>query len=89
MGTWCWWGDLRERGHLEDADVDGKIILRWIFRKFKGALHWIDQVRDRDRWRTRVNAVMNFRIPLNTENFLTSSEQVSFLRKTLFHGVSK
>jgi len=25
--------DLRERGHLGDPDVDGRIILRWIFRK--------------------------------------------------------
>jgi hypothetical protein len=24
---------LRERLHLGDPDVDGKIILRWIFRK--------------------------------------------------------
>jgi hypothetical protein len=24
-----------ERGHLEDPDLDGRIILRWIFRKWK------------------------------------------------------
>jgi hypothetical protein len=24
-------GNLRERGHLEDLGVDGRIILRWIF----------------------------------------------------------
>jgi hypothetical protein len=24
---------LRVRGHLEDPGIDGKIILRWIFRK--------------------------------------------------------
>jgi hypothetical protein len=28
------WGNLRERDHLEDAGVDGRIILRWIFRKW-------------------------------------------------------
>jgi len=32
--TGFWWGNLRERNHLEDADVDGTIILKWIFRKF-------------------------------------------------------
>jgi hypothetical protein len=28
-----WWGNLRERDHWGDPGVDGRIILRWIFRK--------------------------------------------------------
>jgi len=27
-------GNLRERNHLEDPGVDGRMILRWIFRKW-------------------------------------------------------
>jgi len=27
-------GNLREKDHLEDPDIDGKIILRWILRKW-------------------------------------------------------
>jgi hypothetical protein len=29
-----WWGSLRERDHWGDPDVDGRIILRGIFRKW-------------------------------------------------------
>ena len=36
--TGCWWGSLRERSHWGDQDVDGRIILRWIFRKLEGVL---------------------------------------------------
>jgi hypothetical protein len=28
------WGNLRERDHWGDPGVDGRIILRWIFRKW-------------------------------------------------------
>jgi hypothetical protein len=27
------WGNLRVRDHLGDPGVDGRIIIRWIFRK--------------------------------------------------------
>jgi hypothetical protein len=32
--TGIWWGNLRGRGQLRDPGVDGRIILRWIFRKW-------------------------------------------------------
>ena len=34
MYTVFWWENLRERDHLGDPGVDGRIILRWIFRKW-------------------------------------------------------
>ena len=34
MYTGFWWGNLRERDHLEDKGLDRRIILRWTFRKW-------------------------------------------------------
>ena len=45
-----WWGNLRERDHLEDPDVDGRIILRWFIRKWDGGIDWINLAQDRDKW---------------------------------------
>ena len=36
--TGFWWGNLRERDHWGDPDADGRIILRWIFRKCEGVV---------------------------------------------------
>ena len=36
------WGELREREHLEDLDIDGRVILKWIFKMDVGGMDWID-----------------------------------------------
>jgi hypothetical protein len=59
-----WWGNLRERDHLGEPEIGGRIILIRIFRKWDvGGMDWIDLAQDRDRWRALVNAVMNLRVP--------------------------
>jgi hypothetical protein len=61
--TGFWWGDLREGEHLRDPGGDGRIILKWVFKTWDGAMDWIELAEDRDRWRAFVNAVMNLRVP--------------------------
>jgi hypothetical protein len=58
-----WWGNLREGDHLGDPGVDGRVTLKWIFKKWDGGMYYIELAQDRDRWRSLVNAVMNLRVP--------------------------
>jgi len=46
--TEFWLGNLRERNYLEDPGVDGKTLLKWLFRKWDGGTYWIDLALDRD-----------------------------------------
>jgi hypothetical protein len=62
--TGLWWGNLKERGHLGEPGVDGRIILRLDLREVGcGGMDWIELAQDRDRWRALITAVMNFRVP--------------------------
>ena len=63
MCTGFWWGNVRERDHLGDPGVDGKIILKWVFTKCDVGI-WTGS-----SWfklgtggRALLSAVMNFRV---------------------------
>jgi hypothetical protein len=47
---------------LGSPDVDGRIILKWIFRKWDGGMDWIDLAQDSDRWRSLINTVIKLRV---------------------------
>jgi hypothetical protein len=58
--TEFWWENLRERDHVGDPDVDERIILRWIFRKWDVKV-WTGSIWL--RWRVLVNLVINSQVP--------------------------
>jgi hypothetical protein len=66
----------------------GEIILNWIFKKWDGdAMNWIDLTQDIDRWRALLcgNEISG---SIKCGNFLTTWWSVSFLGRTMLHGVS-
>ena len=58
-----WWVNWRERHHW------GRPRRRWVDIRMDlqevgcGYMDWIGLAQDRDRWRTFVSVVMNFRVP--------------------------
>jgi hypothetical protein len=40
--TGCWWGNLRGKVHWGDLGVDGRIILRWIFKELEWGVDRVD-----------------------------------------------
>jgi hypothetical protein len=54
---------MKERDHIEDLGVYGRIKLKGIFEEEDGDMDCIDLAENRERWRTLVNAVMNSRFP--------------------------
>jgi hypothetical protein len=72
---------------LEDVGIDGRIILKWILKKWDGGMDWIDLAQGRDRWGTVLNTGMNlFLVPHNVRNFVTICGHVGCLRRSLFCG---
>jgi hypothetical protein len=47
---------------VESLDVDGGIILQYIFKKWDGGIDRFELAQERDRWRALVNTVMNIQV---------------------------
>jgi hypothetical protein len=62
--TGFWWGNLGERGRWGDSGVDGRIILRWIFKRWDvGVRTGLGWLRIGIRRRALVSVVRNLRVP--------------------------
>jgi hypothetical protein len=56
-------GNPEGKRHLGDPGVEGRIILNGFLGSGMWGMDWIELAQDRDKWRTLVMAVMNFRVP--------------------------
>jgi hypothetical protein len=58
MGTWFWWGQLKERENLEDLGIDRSVMLKLDFKEtgWEGR-DWIIVVRDEYKWWAVVSKV--------------------------------
>jgi hypothetical protein len=63
MRRGVWWGNLkkRERGELEELDVDERIISKWILRKWNERAR-IELIWFRDECLSDVNMAENFKV---------------------------
>jgi hypothetical protein len=59
--TRFWWESPKERDHLQDQGVGGKMGSEWILVVL-ACVDWIRLAQYRDRWRDAVSAVMNLRV---------------------------
>ena len=72
MHTWFWWTNLRERDHLQDSGVDGRIILKLTFGKSGGDMERIALTQNRDRCWTVVNVVMNRGVIIDVKGIMVA-----------------
>ena len=62
--TRFWWGNLRERVHWRDQEVDGRIIIKMDLQEVERCCgDWMGLAQDRDRWWVLVTVVMSLWIP--------------------------
>jgi hypothetical protein len=82
------WENLREGDNFGHSDVNGRVLLKRIFKQGDGNMGCFDLAQDRNRWGAIVNVVMTLRVQQNAGNFLSSLGRVSFSGRTLLHGIN-
>jgi len=59
MRTKFWWESLKRRDHCEVLNVNGSMILDWIFKEVRWELmDWIHLAWNRNQWWAHVNIIV-------------------------------
>jgi hypothetical protein len=61
MCTGFWWECIKEKDHLEDQGVDGRMGSKWTLGRLVGGVEWIHLAQDRELGAV-VNAVVNLQV---------------------------
>jgi hypothetical protein len=69
MHTGVWYEELKERGHIEDLDIEGGNIIIDLKEIRWNPIELIELPRDRERWRTFVKKAMKLR---DLKNYVNS-----------------
>jgi hypothetical protein len=64
-------GSLKEANHLEDPDIDSRILKGILIMRLNGT-DCILLAQERGKWWAVVNMVINLQVPQNVGNFFTS-----------------
>ena len=56
-------GKPEGKSHLQDLDRGGRILIKWISKKYNKKTHSTQVVQDKDEWQDLVNLVMNQWVP--------------------------
>lgn len=58
MSREFWWENLKQTDHLQDLDLDVRIILRWILGKWWDSMEWFDLAQQSEKSWAAINTVM-------------------------------
>jgi hypothetical protein len=81
-------GKLKDRDRLEDNDMDGKVILNWIWKKEDNGVDWVDLCHNKNKLLALWKKVTNSPFLRNMRNILSSWGTVTFSSRNVLSAVS-
>ena len=60
LNSGFWWGNLREREHLEDIGIEERMLLQGIFKKLVWIVEKIDWAQDMEECRADIKGNINW-----------------------------